>query len=166
MNQMMMSMSITLSMMFTQMNHPLAMGMMLLMQTILVCLMSGMMSQSFWFAYIMFLIFIGGMLVLFIYVTSLASNEMMTLSTKMMIMSMMMMMLLLLTSKNWMKIYNSETMTNEELNLNNENQTQLNKLYNKHNGKMTIMLASYLFLALITVVKITNITKGPLRQMN
>nr|UGN61651.1 NADH dehydrogenase subunit 6 [Cryptocercus wolongensis] len=166
MNQMMMSMSITLSMMFTQMNHPLAMGMMLLIQTILVCLMSGMMSQSFWFAYIMFLIFIGGMLVLFIYVTSLASNEMLTLSTKMLITSMISMMLLLLTMKNWMKINNSETMTNEELNLNNENQTQLNKLYNKPNGKMTIMLASYLFLALITVVKITNITKGPLRQMN
>nr|YP_010227810.1 NADH dehydrogenase subunit 6 [Cryptocercus tianbaensis]UDD86570.1 NADH dehydrogenase subunit 6 [Cryptocercus tianbaensis] len=166
MNQMMMSMSITLSMMFTQMNHPLAMGLMLLMQTILVCLMSGSMSQSFWFAYIMFLIFIGGMLVLFIYVTSLASNEMLTLSTKMMIMSTMSMMLILLTMKNWMKINNSETMTNEELNLNNENQTQLNKLYNKPNGKMTIMLASYLFLALITVVKITNISSGPLRQMN
>nr|UGN61729.1 NADH dehydrogenase subunit 6 [Cryptocercus tazigouensis] len=166
MNQMMMSMSITLSMMFTQMNHPLAMGLMLLMQTILVCLMSGMMSQSFWFAYIMFLIFIGGMLVLFIYVTSLASNEMLTLSTKMMIMSTMSMMLIMLTTKNWMKINNSEMLTNEELNLNNENLTQLNKLYNKPNGKMTIMLASYLFLALITVVKITNITKGPLRQMN
>nr|UGN61781.1 NADH dehydrogenase subunit 6 [Cryptocercus sp. 2 ZQW-2021c] len=166
MNQMMMSMSITLSMMFTQMNHPLAMGLMLLMQTILVCLMSGLMSQSFWFAYIMFLIFIGGMLVLFIYVTSLASNEMLTLSTKMMIMSTLSMMLILLMMKNWMKINNSETVTNEELNLNNENQTQLNKLYNKPNGKMTIMLASYLFLALITVVKITNITKGPLRQVN
>nr|YP_010184984.1 NADH dehydrogenase subunit 6 [Hemipenthes hebeiensis]YP_010227836.1 NADH dehydrogenase subunit 6 [Cryptocercus weixiensis]QVJ97674.1 NADH dehydrogenase subunit 6 [Hemipenthes hebeiensis]UDD86622.1 NADH dehydrogenase subunit 6 [Cryptocercus weixiensis] len=167
MNQMMMSMSMTLSMMFTQMNHPLAMGMMLLMQTVLVCLMSGMMSQSFWFSYIMFLIFIGGMLVLFIYVTSLASNEMLTLSTKMMMMSTMMMMLLLfMMSSNWMKINNSETTTNELLNLNNENQTQLNKLYNKPNGKLTIMLASYLFLALITVVKITNITKGPLRQMN
>nr|YP_006504049.1 NADH dehydrogenase subunit 6 [Cryptocercus relictus]AFM92549.1 NADH dehydrogenase subunit 6 [Cryptocercus relictus] len=161
----MMSMSITLSMMFTQMNHPLAMGMLLLMQTVLVCLMSGMLSQSFWFAYIMFLIFIGGMLVLFIYVTSLASNEMLTLSTKMMIMGMMSMMLLSLTTKDWMKMNNSEMMTNEVLNLINENQTQLNKLYNKPNGKLTIMLASYLFLALITVVKITNITKGPLRQM-
>nr|YP_010227849.1 NADH dehydrogenase subunit 6 [Cryptocercus pudacuoensis]UDD86635.1 NADH dehydrogenase subunit 6 [Cryptocercus pudacuoensis] len=165
MNQMMMSMSITLSLMFTQMNHPLAMGLMLLMQTILVCLMSGMMAQSFWFAYIMFLIFIGGMLVLFIYVTSLASNEMLTVSTKMMIMSTMSMMLMLMITSNWMKINNSEMTTNELMNSNNENQTQLNKLYNKPNGKLTIMLASYLFLALITVVKITNITKGPLRQM-
>nr|YP_009253526.1 NADH dehydrogenase subunit 6 [Cryptocercus kyebangensis]AKF02193.1 NADH dehydrogenase subunit 6 [Cryptocercus kyebangensis] len=164
MNQMMMSMSMTLSIMFTQMNHPLAMGMMLLTQTLLVCLMSGLMSQSFWFAYIMFLIFIGGMLVLFIYVTSLASNEMFTLSTKMIITSMVVMMMLMMTS-NWMKMNNSEMMTNEMLNLSNENQTQLNKLYNKPNGKLTIMLASYLFLALITVVKITNITKGPLRQM-
>nr|YP_009479248.1 NADH dehydrogenase subunit 6 [Cryptocercus meridianus]AVT43916.1 NADH dehydrogenase subunit 6 [Cryptocercus meridianus] len=165
MNQMM-SMSITLSMMFTQMNHPLAMGLMLLMQTILVCLMSGMLSQSFWFSYIMFLIFIGGMLVLFIYTTSLASNEMLTLSTKMMIMSTISMMLLMMMLSNMMKINNSEMTTNETLNSNNENQTQLNKLYNKPNGKLTIMLASYLFLALITVVKITNITKGPLRQMN
>nr|UGN61664.1 NADH dehydrogenase subunit 6 [Cryptocercus zagunaoensis]UGN61703.1 NADH dehydrogenase subunit 6 [Cryptocercus zagunaoensis] len=163
----MMSISLTLSTMFTQMSHPLAMGMMLLMLTILVCLMMGMMSQSFWFAYIMLLIFVGGMLVLFIYVTSLASNEMMKLSTKMMITSTtMMVMLLMLMKKNWMKINNSEMMTNQKLKLNNENKTQLNKLYNKPNGKMTIMLASYLFLTLITVVKITDIKSGPLQKMD
>merc|ERR1712221_33590 len=64
-----------LSLFFTRLSHPLAIGLALLSQTILICLITGLSSSSFWFSYILFLIFLGGMLVLFIYVTSLASNE-------------------------------------------------------------------------------------------
>merc|ERR1712198_806681 len=67
-----------LSLFFTRLSHPLAIGLALLSQTILICLITGLSSSSFWFSYILFLIFLGGILVLFIYVTSLASNEMFT----------------------------------------------------------------------------------------
>nr|AVN68145.1 NADH dehydrogenase subunit 6 [Cryptocercus punctulatus] len=162
---MLLSLSMMISMVFTQINHPLAMGFLLLLQTILMCMMSGLLSKSFWFAYILFMIFIGGMLVLFIYVTSLASNEMFMLSMKIMIMSTIMF-TLMMTMMNWMKINNQEIMTNDIMNSNLETQIQLNKLYNKPNGMLTILLALYMFLTLIAVVKIINITKGPLRQMN
>nr|YP_010939062.1 NADH dehydrogenase subunit 6 [Cryptocercus punctulatus]WLF00974.1 NADH dehydrogenase subunit 6 [Cryptocercus punctulatus] len=165
MNKILLSLSMMISMVFTQINHPLAMGFLLLLQTILMCMMSGLLSKSFWFAYILFMIFIGGMLVLFIYVTSLASNEMFMLSMKIMIMSTIMF-TLMMTMMNWMKINNQEIMTNDIMNSNLETQIQLNKLYNKPNGMLTILLALYMFLTLIAVVKIINITKGPLRQMN
>merc|ERR1739838_23170 len=61
---------------FTRLVHPLAIGLALLFQTILICCTTGLSNLSFWFSYILFLIFLGGILVLFIYVTSLASNEM------------------------------------------------------------------------------------------
>jgi hypothetical protein len=38
------------------------------------------------------------------------------------------------------------------------------KLYNQPNGVIIILLALYLLLTLIVVVKITSISKGPLRQ--
>nr|WGO57792.1 NADH dehydrogenase subunit 6 [Jacobsonina sp.] len=163
---MFMSMSTMLSIMFTQMNHPLAMGLILLIQTVMISLITGMLSQTFWFSYILFLIFLGGMLILFIYVTSLASNEMFFLSTKIIISMIPTMIIIFLT----LLLIKSPVMQNQEMTLfmsmNNSIINSLVKLYNQPTGIITILLASYLFLTLIAVVKITNIFKGPLRQMN
>nr|URX53730.1 NADH dehydrogenase subunit 6 [Postelectrotermes sp. 2 AB-2022a] len=154
--------STMMSAMFTQMNHPMAMGMMLLMQTMMMCLISGLMHQSFWFQYILFMVFVGGMLVLFIYVASLASNEMFSLSTKMMAMTTGLLPMALMT-KDWMTINVKET-TNYEMMMESEIITMTSKLYNQPNGVMTILMALYLFLTLIVVVKVTNVSEGPLRQ--
>nr|AVN67675.1 NADH dehydrogenase subunit 6 [Symploce macroptera] len=163
---MLMSVSTLLSIMFTQMNHPLAMGLLLLIQTMMISLISGMLSQSFWFSYVLFLVFLGGMLVLFIYVTSLASNEMFMLSTKMIISSLFIMilsMMILMNSK--LSIIQNQEMMGFWM-MDNPLYNSLTKLYNQPTGSITVLLASYLFLTLIAVVKITNISKGPLRQMN
>nr|URX53030.1 NADH dehydrogenase subunit 6 [Glyptotermes sp. 9 AB-2022a]URX53043.1 NADH dehydrogenase subunit 6 [Glyptotermes sp. 9 AB-2022a] len=157
-----MMLSVMSSMTFTQMKHPLAMGMMLLTQTMISCLISGLMHKSFWFQYILFMVFVGGMLVLFIYVTSLASNEMFSLSTKMIMMTIMVIPSMMMI-ENWMNLDSKES-TSYETMMTEEIITMTSKLYNQPNGTMTILLAMYLFLTLIVVVKITNISKGPLRQ--
>nr|ABF51684.1 NADH dehydrogenase subunit 6 [Stomoxys calcitrans] len=156
---------------FMNIKHPLAMGLILLIQTTLVSLSSGLMSKSFWFSYILFLVFLGGMLVLFIYVTSLASNEMFSFSIKLMLTSMMiffiMMYMLYLSDKNiLMQYFNMEV--NSITNLNSfimENSLSLNKLYNYPTNLLTILLMNYLLITLIAIVKITNLFKGPLRPM-
>nr|WGO57935.1 NADH dehydrogenase subunit 6 [Episymploce sundaica] len=163
---MLLTMSTLLSISFTQMNHPLAMGLILLVQTVLISMITGMLSQTFWFSYVLFLIFLGGMLILFIYVTSLASNEMFFLSTKMlMAMTMMMFLFIIMFYSLKMSITQNQEMMNF-LSINSLLMNSLTKLYNQPTGVITILLASYLFLTLIAVVKITNIFKGPLRQMN
>nr|AVN68001.1 NADH dehydrogenase subunit 6 [Cosmozosteria sp. B117] len=165
----MMTTMMTTSILFTQMNHPLAMGLMLLIQTVIICMMTGLLSQSFWFSYILFLVFLGGMLILFIYVTSLASNEMFYFSMKMLISMVLIMILLLMLINNndMININNMEMMMHDNIySKENELTMILTKLYNQPTNMITIMLASYLFLTLIAVVKITNISKGPLRQMN
>nr|AVN68136.1 NADH dehydrogenase subunit 6 [Protagonista lugubris] len=163
----MLIMMLITSMMFSQMIHPLALGLMLLIQTIIMCMMSGMLSQSFWFSYILFLMFLGGMLVLFIYITSLASNEMFYMSTKMSMVMLLVFMLLIMFMNMNVMVNNTEIMIHENIyNKENEMMNSLMKLYNQPTNLITIMLASYLFLTLIVVVNITNIYKGPLRQMN
>nr|WHM51898.1 NADH dehydrogenase subunit 6 [Stolotermes ruficeps] len=161
--KMLLSMSALLSVTFTQMKHPLAMGLMLLTQTTLICMISSLMHQSPWFSYVLFLTFLGGMLVLFIYVTSLASNEMFSLSTKLLLTTMVLTAMLMYMNT-WHKDNSKET-TNHEMISTNTTNTMLEKLYNLPTGMMTIVLALYLFLTLIVVVKITNISMGPMRQM-
>ncbi len=60
---------------------------------------------------------------------------------------------------------NNTDLINQEIIINNESILLLIKLYNRSRRLVTILLASYLFLTLIAVVKITNISKGPLRQI-
>nr|QNN85700.1 NADH dehydrogenase subunit 6 [Bengalia sp. DZ-2020] len=156
---------------FMNMKHPLAMGLTLLIQTTLVCLITGLMTKSFWFSYILFLVFLGGMLVLFIYVTSLASNEMFTFSIKLMFISLMILLLMITTmffmDKNLLLLY--QNLENSSLyNLNTyimENSLSLNKLYNYPTNLLTILLMNYLLVTLIAVVKITKLFHGPLRPM-
>ena len=134
-------------------------------------MISGNYSKTFWFSYVLFLIFLGGILVLFIYVTSLASNEIFTFSIKIIFISIIILSLfsfiILFLDFN---LINSFFINNNEIikinNLNsfiNENTIRLNKLYNFPTNIITILLINYLFLTLVAVVKITNIFYGPLR---
>lgn len=60
---------------FMVIKHPLSMGAILLFQTLFIAVFSGLALPSFWYSYILILIFLGGILILFIYVASIAANE-------------------------------------------------------------------------------------------
>nr|YP_009351180.1 NADH dehydrogenase subunit 6 [Embiratermes brevinasus]AQP28784.1 NADH dehydrogenase subunit 6 [Embiratermes brevinasus] len=156
-----MSMSTATSLMFTQMKHPMAMGLMLLLQTTMVCLISGTMYSSFWFSYILFMIMIGGMLVLFMYMTSLASNEMFSPSNKML---MTMLMLLPILMYVMPTVTNNKEMNMHDTMMENEITITTTVMYNQTMGVMTTMLVMYMLLTLIVVVNIINVSKGPLRH--
>nr|YP_010533846.1 NADH dehydrogenase subunit 6 [Prophantis adusta]UXX47223.1 NADH dehydrogenase subunit 6 [Prophantis adusta] len=154
-------------------NHPLSMGLMILIQTMLTCMISGFILSTYWFSYILFLTFLGGLLVLFIYVSSIASNELFKLPLSMKTSLMMMMMIVIMISV--ILMYNLKWLNfnlNLEMNnffntmlfFNNENKINLSKLYNNQTFLIMMMMIIYLFISLIAVVKITNIFYGPLRS--
>nr|WGL40159.1 NADH dehydrogenase subunit 6 [Stibochiona nicea] len=155
-------------------NHPLSMGFLILLQTLLMCLLSGMIINTYWFSYILFLIFLGGLLVLFIYVSSIASNELFKISFNNNFILMIMFMLLIFSFfyKNnlfWMNFFFNDEMINffnMFLFFNSEYNINLYKLYNEQTYFLILMLIIYLFITLIVVVKITNIFYGPLRSCN
>nr|YP_010242211.1 NADH dehydrogenase subunit 6 [Leiometopon simyrides]QTI83250.1 NADH dehydrogenase subunit 6 [Leiometopon simyrides] len=162
-----------MSFMMLFMNNPLSMGLMILIQTLLTCLLTGMMIKTYWFSYILFLTFLGGLLVLFIYVSSIASNEMFYSNFNMKMIFMMFMFILMMIQYmfmydiKWMNfLFNSDmsNFLNLMLFFNNENKIDLNKLYNNQTFLIMMMLMIYLFITLIAVVKITNIFYGPLRS--
>lgn len=153
--------------------HPLAIGFTLLTQTLLICLITGLITKRFWFSYILFLIFLGGLLVLFIYVTSLASNEIFNISNIILfffISNFVIFIIIFFISDKLLILNNLILQENENLifikSFIKENSLHLNKLYNFPINLVTILLIIYLFFTLIAVVKITNIFEGPLRPKN
>lgn len=154
---------------FIQISHPLAIGLILLIQTLIISLITGLIAKTFWFSYILFLIFLGGILVLFIYVSSLASNEIFKFSSNIISISIILLIftliIFIIIDKNIISFFNNLEIKNYiQFIINNDNSINLNKLYNMPSNFITILLINYLFLTLIAVVKITNFFYGPLRQ--
>nr|YP_010414785.1 NADH dehydrogenase subunit 6 [Mythimna unipuncta]YP_010627132.1 NADH dehydrogenase subunit 6 [Targalla apicifascia]URT60139.1 NADH dehydrogenase subunit 6 [Mythimna unipuncta]WBK26823.1 NADH dehydrogenase subunit 6 [Targalla apicifascia] len=166
-------MLITISFFMLFLNNPLSMGLMILIQTLLTCLLSGMLIKTYWFSYILFLTFLGGLLVLFIYVSSIASNEMFKslINLKKMffftIFMIFMIQIMYMNNISWMNLSINSDMDNFinlSLFFNNENKINLSKLYNNQTFLIMMMLVIYLFITLIAIVKITNIFYGPIRS--
>lgn len=118
------------------------------------------------------MIFLGGILVLFVYVTSLASNEIFQFSIKIFIFSLIFIVFILFLLIIWSdklilfnNIFNFEIETLNSLRKRTikENSLILSKLFNYPTNLITILVINYLFLTLIVRVKITKTFKGPLR---
>lgn len=75
-------MSIILRILFSQSKHPITAIILITSQTTLTCLILFFIISINWFSIILFLIFMGGLIVLFIYISSLASNEKFKISIK------------------------------------------------------------------------------------
>ena len=147
--------------------HPLAMGFTLITQTILVCSVVALTSKLAWFSYILFLIFLGATLVLFIYVAALASNETfkLSLSTSILILAAIFPLGFIMGLReqgiflqralkdNWLSVI--PDLSSAPLVLTN--------IYNYHNIFLTGLIILYLLLTLLVVVKIRSTFFGPLR---
>nr|AOY39808.1 NADH dehydrogenase subunit 6 [Phloeotribus sp. BMNH 1047247] len=147
------------------MMHPLSLGFILLIQSILISLMSGFFYYNFWYSYILFLIMVSSLLVMFIYMTSIASNEKFNMPKKKTFIGLSMIFLLILIMIFIDHFYFfSQTLypnLNQELMFNS---FSLAKFYNFPNSKTLMMIMIYLLLTLIVVVKIVDKMPGPLRQ--
>nr|ALO70850.1 NADH deshydrogenase subunit 6 [Phloeopora testacea] len=159
------TMNFLISFTFLFLNHPMTVGLMLLMQTINISMITGLLHKNFWFSYVLFLIMIGGMLVLFIYMTSIASNEIFYYNNNILIMIFMFLVLMICSLLfidnyliNIMYTYAQETLIMKNF------LYSLNKFFNYPSMLIIFVLIIYLFITLIATVKITNINYGPLRQ--
>nr|AXS65198.1 NADH dehydrogenase subunit 6 [Staphylinoidea sp. 1 KM-2017] len=152
-----------LSFIFMFLNHPMTMGLILLIQTIIISMITGMLNLNFWFSYILFLIMIGGLLVLFIYMTSIASNEMFNYSNNLLILMFMISLLIILLMFLDPFFLINNFLLQENFFLNNYN-FNLNKFFNYPSTLVIFLMIIYLFITLIAIVKIIKIEYGPLRQ--
>nr|UKO33030.1 NADH dehydrogenase subunit 6 [Stenochironomus sp. 3CZ] len=163
------------SFMFIFLNHPLSMNTNLMIQAFLITIFSGLLIKSFWFSYSLFLIFLGGMLILFMYMTMVASNEKFwTKKIKYLkfYLILILMLIILTIMFFWFnyyflmnKIFNMESLKfNYIMSTWDINLLMLNKIYNYPMNLLSIFLMLILFLTLIASVKITNSNYSSMRM--
>nr|YP_010952941.1 NADH dehydrogenase subunit 6 [Empoascanara alami]YP_010952980.1 NADH dehydrogenase subunit 6 [Empoascanara hongkongica]WMQ52384.1 NADH dehydrogenase subunit 6 [Empoascanara alami]WMQ52423.1 NADH dehydrogenase subunit 6 [Empoascanara hongkongica] len=144
----------------TLMKNPMSLGILLMTQTMMMILLINTILSTSWFAMITFLMMIGGLLIIFMYMSSIASNEKFKIK-----MNLTLMILILLLMTDDMLIENQPKET-QMMELSYDNDLSLIKIYNMKSMMMTIMMVLYL---LITMVCVSNIVKhhyGPLRSYN
>nr|YP_009520507.1 NADH dehydrogenase subunit 6 [Macrosteles quadrimaculatus]AWX90837.1 NADH dehydrogenase subunit 6 [Macrosteles quadrimaculatus] len=138
------------------MKTPMSMGMLLMTQTLMATMLTAKLMSSSWMSMVMFLMLIGGLLILFMYMSSIASNEKFKMNYKMFLMTMIMIMP--------MEELMSEMQLNENQLIYSKNETIVfMKMYNKKTMMITIMMFIYMLLTMVIVTKIVKINKGPLR---
>nr|YP_010736683.1 NADH dehydrogenase subunit 6 [Urochelellus acutihumeralis]WEM32431.1 NADH dehydrogenase subunit 6 [Urochelellus acutihumeralis] len=149
--------TLLLSFMFMFMNHPLSLSIIIIMQTFLVAMITGSIMSNFMLSYIIMIIMISGMLVLFVYMSSVVPNK----KFKMDLKYFSVLPILMVGSLAIPKLMES---TLNNLNSNKE-EIMLIKMFNYPNSLMVIFMVMYLFLSMISVSNIVNVSKGTMRMM-
>nr|YP_010374289.1 NADH dehydrogenase subunit 6 [Tholosanus proximus]QVD38911.1 NADH dehydrogenase subunit 6 [Tholosanus proximus] len=156
---MLMMLMITMSLILMSLNHPLSMGLILIMQTLITAMVIGFLMESFFFSYIIIIIMLSGALVLFIYMASVASNEKFDFPYK----TSMMIFMFMIISFLYISYYNINYLTNS---VKMNEFMSLIKIFNTLTAQLTLMMIIYLLFTMIAVSNIAKVTEGPLRMKN
>nr|YP_009443884.1 NADH dehydrogenase subunit 6 [Archipsocus nomas]ATU07105.1 NADH dehydrogenase subunit 6 [Archipsocus nomas] len=157
-----------MSFFFIYSTHPLTMGFLLISSTLWFSFMMNFTMKTFWFLYVLIIVFIGGMMVLFIYINSLFPNEKFnfnqTITTTILLISFFIFNILFLLNKQFNLLKINSQLNN--LNLMNDTffMTSM-KIFSSSSSLIILALVNYLFFSFIIFVKITNFSSGPLRMI-
>lgn len=130
-------------------------------QTFLVCISIKLLINTRWYSFILFLVFVGGLLVLFIYIVRLSPNSQFTVRNLIIIIYSSIVIGTLLT--NSLLLENVKIVNIKFINLNNY--SLLIKLYSNSSTWSTFIIISYLLLVLIVVVEIILIDRRTMKKL-
>lgn len=132
-------------------NHPISLGFILIFYALVTGLLSIILRNS-WFFYLLVLVFLGGVIILIIYISTLSANEKFFLDNA----GLPMMFVLFLSLS---LIFYFEF--NNRINISIKN-CFISNVYEQSNSRLTIILILYLLLTILCVVKLVKFEKGPL----
>nr|YP_009501928.1 NADH dehydrogenase subunit 6 [Leptynoptera sulfurea]AWU48970.1 NADH dehydrogenase subunit 6 [Leptynoptera sulfurea] len=154
-NTLMLMIFISNLMMFTK--NPLYMTLILFIQIILSCFIIRLIIYSSWLSFTIFLIMVSGLMIIFLYITSLCSNNKFTKISLINIIS---------TGPIYIMFNHLKEilMYQDNLNLKNNFMNSFIELYTHFNMKMSILMLFYLLIILLIMINFLNKTKGPMRK--
>nr|QGQ56386.1 NADH dehydrogenase subunit 6 [Brachystomella parvula] len=149
------------SMIMLFIESPILLMVLIITQTFLVCVMIKATSNLSWISFILFLVFVGGLLVLFIYIVSLTPNtQFMINKLNFFIISTTLLVITLIST-----LFFSVLAIQKLKFLNMTNYFLLSKLYSYPSIWMTFMAMTYLLLVLIVVVYIILMERSSLKSL-
>nr|QNV49094.1 NADH dehydrogenase subunit 6 [Isara chinensis] len=159
-----MMMALSSLLMLPLMSQPLSLGLFVMISTLFMCLISGMVLSS-WYGYILFLIYVGGLLVMFAYVAALSPNILFGRSTPMMFFFILLPILALIFYS--LPLIDSSSLTNYfQLSSFKVLKTYGIEMVSPHMISVLIGLAVILLVNLIVVVKVCFYQHASLRPYN
>lgn len=139
-------------------SNPVIILIIILIQTILMCVIIWIIIKTRWFSFILFLIFLGGLMVLFVYVVRLAANEKFELNLeeiKKLTMWIIIALLVTFLSSFFTKIFEFNSFNLYE---------QAIIIFSGEIMIIILLIIAYLLFTLIVAVKISSKYEGPLRR--
>lgn len=150
--------------------HPLNIIIILIFTTTLITININIIYKS-WINYITFLTIIGGLIIIFIYITSIANNEFFLIKLKNILINLIkflpfiLICLLLINLLSNEIFYNPQDLWNKNFNIIEEkNELNISNLYN-FNKYILLFIINYLFFSIICIINICYKFKRPLRQL-
>nr|DAB41897.1 TPA_asm: NADH dehydrogenase subunit 6 [Uniomerus tetralasmus] len=141
--------------------YPLSLGLMVLLLALITCALIATISP--WYAYMLFFIFIGGMLVMFAYIASLTPN--MTFSINNQLLPTMSTLTVFFMTKNLSFTPNHKNNTELEPGINDMTEA-LSFLYSPNGISAVILLACLLLFTMVASVKLCKPKMGALRPFH
>nr|AKM70193.1 NADH dehydrogenase subunit 6 [Chaitophorus saliniger] len=151
------------SMMLTMMKSPLMANLLILMQSITLSIMINLINKTSWISFMLFILYVGGLMIIFLYISSIAFNEInLNKNFKLLIMKTL---LILMMSYHLKMTYILENFKFENNYMFEDNFFIIN-MFNIPNNLMIYFIMMILFFMLILIIWMLKINKGPIRQKN
>nr|YP_010175325.1 NADH dehydrogenase subunit 6 [Neotoxoptera formosana]QSL98442.1 NADH dehydrogenase subunit 6 [Neotoxoptera formosana] len=155
--------NLTMAIMLTMMKSPISSNLIILMQTMSLTMMINLINKTAWISFMVFILYIGGLMIIFLYISSIAFNELnINKNYKNMIYKLIIISLLMFYFKT---SFNMENMNYENKFMFEDNFYMLN-MFMLPNNLLIYMIMFILFFMLILIIWMLKINKGPIRQKN
>lgn len=152
--------------------HPLSLLIILIITIFLISLKINYLYKT-WLSFILFLSIIGGLIVIYIYITRISNNEFFSINFDFIILSFLkalpfVLIVLLLVNNipnNLFLNFNIQNTWDITIYYNSFDVHCVNSIYNKITNHTTIFIILYLFFSIICIINICYKFKAPLRQL-
>nr|YP_009318306.1 NADH dehydrogenase subunit 6 [Lunella granulata]AOZ71787.1 NADH dehydrogenase subunit 6 [Lunella granulata] len=156
------SLCLSLILLLPTMTQPLSLGLCIMIYSVMASVLLGITMAS-WYSYVLFLVYVGGLLVMFAYVSALAPNNFFS-SLKSIFGFLISFIMILLTLFFLHTPDSSFLIWSDQLSLSKKNVSSGEMLINPSEASVIIFLGTILLINLLAVVKVCYYQQGPLRS--
>merc|ERR1711955_185888 len=135
------------------MSHPISLGIIIIIMALNIGLWAFYIVYS-WFIYLLVLVFLGGVIVLIIYISTLSANEKFSPMIVTFPLSVLLALIMSITSNSLTQSFSNRVTS----------RSFMSQLYQHKNARLLLFLIVYLLITLVCVVKLVKYEEGPLSK--
>nr|YP_009468950.1 NADH dehydrogenase subunit 6 [Changeondelphax velitchkovskyi]AVC55491.1 NADH dehydrogenase subunit 6 [Changeondelphax velitchkovskyi] len=145
-------------------NHPISLGTMLMIQSMTTGLFTILLTKNSWYSMILFITFSSGLMIMFMYMSSISSNEKFKWSMKIFIMLLILMIILFVTKMDTIFLFKNKWMEKKIFFQENEEKKTILKILTTKKVYLLISVTTLILLVLMSISNLINSFEGPLKK--